>query len=351
MNLALAPALEAEIRARLDAIMASCRFIGGEWVERFEAAFAEYVGVKHCIAVGNGTDALEIAIEALGMKGAEIVVPALTAVPTAEAVVRSGNVPRYCDVDVYTLTMDPRSLERALTPQTSAVIPVHLYGQPCDMAAIVAAAPGCWIIEDCSHAHGAMYKGRRVGSIGDVGVYSFYPTKPLGAWGDAGAITTNSASAASRCRRIRNHGRLRRDDFALVGRNSRMDALQAAVLEVKLPYLDEWNAARRALADCYGALVRQRVPIQGSFPCTTHAYHQYVVRVAYRDAVRRDMAANGVETLVHYPYIVPNLPRYRCDGDWPIAEQVAREVVSLPMHLHLTDDDVSRIAEVLLDAV
>ena len=331
MNLSLPACVEAEIIHRIASIMSSCSFIGGRWVEQFEEHFAEYIGVEHCIAVGNGTDALEIAIEAIGLKDTEVIVPALTAVPTAEAVVRSENTVRFCDVDKDTLTMDPSSLRESITDRIHAVIPVHLYGQPCGMYDIVQVADeySLWLIEDCSHAHGGIFNdlnGQRLGSIGDVSTFSFYPTKPLGAMGDAGAIVTDDNAIAERCRRIRNHGRLSRDDFQLVGRNSRMDTIQAAILDAKLPYLDEWNARRCEIADQYRE--RLSIPIQPS-----QTYHQLVVQVDNRDAVQAKLREAGIDTLVHYPYIIPDLAPYRTEGSWPVAKYASERVLSLPMDL------------------
>ena len=339
MNLQLPAELNAEIQSRIESIMSSCRFIGGEWVKQFENHFAEYIGVDYCIAVGNGTDALEIAIEAIGLSGAEIVVPALTAVPTAEAVVRSGNAVRFCDVDKDTLTVDAAPY---ITDRTKAIVPVHLYGQPCDMDTIhhLTREHSLWVIEDCSHAHGAKYNGRRVGSFGDAAIFSFYPTKPLGAMGDAGAIVTNNSFIAKRCRYIRNHGRASRDDFLMVGRNSRMDTIQAAILDAKLPYLDQWNEARRETADRYRE--RLDIPVQPS-----QTYHQLVVQVDDRDAVRDKLYDAGIHALIHYPYIIPDLPPYRTEGDWPNARRASERILSLPMDLHITTETIATIAGIL----
>lgn len=345
MNLSLPPELNMEIQSRIASIMSSCVFVGGGLVKEFENNFAKYIGVDYCIAVGNGTDAIEIAIEALGIKDAEIIVPALTAVPTAEAVVRSGNIVRFCDVDALTLTMDPTSLKDSITDRTQAVIPVHLYGQPCEMDAILQVADeySLRVIEDCSHAHGATYDGRQVGSIGDIGTFSFYPTKPLGAMGDAGAITTNSR-VAYRCKYIRNHGRISRDDFQLIGRNSRMDTLQAAILDAKLPYLDQWNARRFELAICYQE--RLSIPVQPS-----QTYHQLVIQVDDRDTVQAKLREAGIDTLIHYPYIVPNLSPYHTDGHWPIAAHASKRILSLPMDLCITADTIDTVVAVLNEGV
>jgi len=322
--------------------ISTCNFIGGEAVRQFEYAFSEYLGVDHCIGVGNGTDAIEIAIEALGIHNKSIIVPALTAVPTVEAIVRSGNRPLFCDVDQSTMTVDISTV--CVTNDTAAIIPVHLYGHPCDMTTIMDFADlhSLLVIEDCSHAHGATYNGVRLGSIGDIGTFSFYPSKPLGAIGDGGAIVTDNPIIAARCRRIANHGRLSRDDFNIVGRNSRLDAIQAAVLNAKLPSLDGWNTTRRSIANLY----RQSLPgviTQSDNP--GHAYHQFVVLVPGRSRVRSSMG--DIETIIHYPYIIPELPPYNCKGYWPIATSISRHVLSLPLHLTFTRNDVMMVANSL----
>jgi dTDP-4-amino-4,6-dideoxygalactose transaminase len=246
--------------------------------------------------------------------------------------------------------MDPNSLEECITDKTEAVIPVHLYGQPCDMYGIIQVVDdnALWLIEDCSHAHGVIFNdlnGQRLGSIGDVATFSFYPTKPLGAMGDAGAILADDADITERCRRIRNHGRLSRDDFRLVGRNSRMDAIQAAVLDAKLPYLDQWNETRREIAGKYRE--RLNVPVQPS-----QTYHQLVVQVDNRDAVQAALREAGIDTLVHYPYIIPDLAPYSVPNwvnkvDWPVAKYASERVLSLPMDLYITDEIIDTIAGVL----
>lgn len=325
MNLSLPSELNTEIQSRISSIMSSCSFIGGKWVERFEDHFAEYIGVDHCIAVGNGTDALEIAIEVLELEG-EVMVPAFTAVPTVEAIVTMGCEPVFLDVDPETLTA---KYDRSLRP----MVYVHMYGQPCEMG-----IRPYLTIEDCSHAHGAEWNGKKVGSIGTIGVFSFYPTKPLGAMGDAGAITTNDDYLAGQCRMIRNHGRATRDDYRILGRNSRMDAIQAAILDAKLPYLDQWNERRCEIADRYREQLN--VPVQPS-----QTYHQLVVQVNNRDAVQARLREAGIETLVHYPYIIPDLAPYRTTGNWPVAKLASTRILSLPMDLHITDDDIAAVAE------
>lgn len=341
-----------DVDAAVAAVLESAVFVGGAPVKAFEAAFAEYQNAKHCVAVGNGTDALEIAIEALDLPAdSEVIVPANSFIATSEAVSRGGHRVVFCDCDAQTYTLDPVDLQRRITDRTAAVIVVHLYGQPCDMDAILeqTAPRGIRVIEDCAQAHGAEYRGRRVGAIGDVGAFSFYPGKNLGAYGDAGAIVTNDGGIAQRARMIANHGRLAKYDHAFEGRNSRLDTLQAAILLAKLPHLDDWTERRIAVADAYddalagiSAIVR---PVRASD--VRHVYHLYVVRTSAREDLRAALAARGIETGVHYPVALPKLRAY---ASHPQSTETFRagtydsEVLSLPMGDHLTPDDAYAVA-------
>jgi dTDP-3-amino-3,4,6-trideoxy-alpha-D-glucose transaminase len=299
--------------------------------------------------------ALELALRALGVgAGDEVVVPALTAVPTAMAVVAVGAVPRLADVDLGTFTLDPASLAREITPATRAVIPVHLYGQCADMAAIEALASchGLALVEDAAQAHGAAVGGRRAGTLAPLAAWSFYPTKNLGAYGDAGALTTDDEALAERLRRLRNYGNRGGFDFVEPGRNERLDDLQAAVLRVKLRHLDAWNARRRAHAARYRAALADlplALPVERGD--AFHVYHQFVVRSPARDALRAHLAARGVETLVHYPRALSEIEglagRVRYRERPRRAEEAARTVLSLPIYPELPPEHLERTLDAL----
>ncbi|MGY1745241.1 DegT/DnrJ/EryC1/StrS family aminotransferase [Blastococcus sp. SYSU D00695] len=353
--------LTREIRQDVDAALArvidSHRFIGGEVVERFEEEWGRYCGSAEAVAVANGTDALHLALRALGVgPGDEVVLPANTFVATAEGVVLAGATPRFADVDPDTLLLTAETLGAALTPRTRAVIVVHLYGQVADMDAIgrVAEAAGITVVEDAAQAHGASRAGRRAGTTGTAGCFSFYPGKNLGAFGDAGAIVTDDPELARRLRSMRDHGRAAgsHHDHDLLGTNSRMDALQAAVLLAKLPRLDGWTAARRAAADRYRALLAHHRLVADTSG-GGHAYHLLVARVPGRDEVRRRLADAGVETGLHYPVPCHLLRPYRdfAAGPLPTVERAAAAILSLPMHPYLSAEEIARVCDLLENAV
>jgi dTDP-4-amino-4,6-dideoxygalactose transaminase len=336
-----------------DRVLSSNRFIGGDEVAGFEAAWASYCQAPHAVGLANGTDALQLTLTGLGIgPGDEVIVPANTFVATAEAVLLAGAVPRFADVSADTLLLTPECLEAALTPRTKAVIVVHLYGLMPDMGALGQAADraGIALIEDAAQAHGATWQGRRAGSFGAAGCFSFYPGKNLGAFGDAGAVVTADAGLAGRLRVLRDHGRAAGSHYRheLVGTNSRLDALQAVVLTAKLARLDEWNTARRSIAARYhAALGDTPARLIAPVPDTSGVHHLAVVRVPAREQVAADLAAMGVQTLVHYP--VPchrQVPYLRfADGPLPVAERCADEVLSLPMFPHMTDEQVTHVCD------
>lgn len=343
----------AEIEAAIGEVLAGGRYILGPNVTAFEAEFAAYLGVGHGVGVANGTDALHLAIRACGIgPGDEVVTVAHTAVATVAAIEMAGAVPVLVDVDERSLTLDPALLERAITPRTCAIIPVHLYGHPADLDPILVAARrhGLRVIEDCAQAHGARYAGRRVGSLGDLAAFSFYPTKNLGALGDGGLVATDDAELAGRLRLLRQYGWENRYTSAIAGWNSRLDELQAAILRVKLRYLDEENAARRRAAALYGELLAgtaARLPAERDG--AEHVYHLYVVRHQARDALLEHLERSGVGALVHYPVPVHRQPAYsgRLAGadSLPRTEAAAREVISLPLYPQLGEADISRVAD------
>ncbi len=345
-------ALKPEIDAVVLSVMSRGAFIMGPEHDRFETAFAAYVGGRHCAAVSNGTDALELAIMACGLgEGAEVIVPANTFIATAEAVTHAGGRVRFVDVDPHTYTMDPGLLERAITPQTKAVIPVHLYGVSADMDPILAIARrhGLKVIEDCAQAHGARYKGRVVGTFGDVACFSFYPGKNLGAYGDGGAIVTNDAEIFDRVKLLRNHGQSARYVHAIEGYCRRLDNLQAAVLEIKLPHLDAWNAARRQAAAEYTRRLTALSGIVTPFvpDYAEPVFHLYVIRTAARDEVRAALAEADIECGMHYPLPLHEQPAYAYLGhapdDFPVSHEHGPLLLSLPIFPELQIDQIEQV--------
>ena len=341
-----------EVHAVWTDITSTSSFIGGEHVAHFEELWAAYCGTKHAIGVANGTDAIELTLRALNIgEGDEVILPANTFVATAEAVVLAGATPRFVDIAPDTLLVTADAVADAVNDRTSAIIPVHLYGNMPDMAAIGAIAErhGLAVVEDSAQAHGARQSGARAGSFGVAGCFSFYPGKNLGAFGDAGAIVTDDDSLAWRLRSMGDHGRSKshtRHD--LLGRNSRLDAVQAAVLSVKLPRLDAWNAARRRVLALYGELLAgtnvQLVATQAE-----SGAHLNVAMVRDRDRIREQLARNGVQTGIHYP--VPchlQLPFAQFQSDaLPVAESTADEILSLPLYPQLDDADIRFVCEIL----
>jgi dTDP-4-amino-4,6-dideoxygalactose transaminase len=341
------------------------RYIGGPAVTSFEREWAAYCGAAHAVGVGNGTDALQLSLTALGIgPGDEVVMPANTFIATAAAAVRAGAAPRFTDVSDDTLLMTPRNLTEAITSRTRAVIVVHLFGQVPDMAGLltVASRAGIAVIEDAAQAHGAEWDGRRAGSFGEAACFSFYPGKNLGAFGDAGAVVTSRPELADRIRALANHGRPgggSHYDHDYVGSNSRLDALQAILLSGKLARLEAWNERRIALAARYRDRLGRTEPAGADLrltavsPQARHVYHLFVVRVARRDIVRAELARRGVETGVHYPVPCHRQPPLRrfADGPLPVAEQAAGELLSLPMFPHLTDGQADFVCEALCDAI
>jgi dTDP-4-amino-4,6-dideoxygalactose transaminase len=322
-------------------------------VEHFESAFAAAMGASHAIGVGTGTDALVLILRALGIgAGDEVVTTALSAAYTALAITMVGARPVFADIDPGRFTIDPAQIEAAIGPRTRALLPVHLYGQAADMAAIerLARRYHLPVVEDCCQAHLATAAGRPVGTIGIAGAFSFYPTKNLGALGDAGAVITNDAALAARIRRLRNGGQTDRYHHEELGCNSRLDEMQAAILSVRLARLNDWTARRRQLARRY----RQAIaggPVDLPVECDAgHVYHLFVVRSRDRRRLQASLTAQGVETLVHYPIPIPRQPAFAAfaPAACPIAARVCDEIVSLPLHPRMTDDDVATVAEAVL---
>lgn len=350
-----APFQPAILRATED-LLSSGLLMGGEAVTNFETAFARYLGVSHCICCANGTDALEIILRALDIgEEDEVIVSANGWMSAAEAVRLVGATPVFVDSHPLTYTIDPDLVEARITKRTRAIIPIHLYGFAADLSPIVelAHARGIKIIEDCAQAHGAAIGNRKVGSLGDAAAFSFYPTKNLGALGDGGAMLTNDKALADAMRSIANHGQLIRDQPLRLGRNSRMDALQAALLSIKLPHLDQWNRQRKMLAERYRQQLTDTSAILPIIPDDEqrHVHHLYVVRVPGRDIVRQQLAAEGITTQIHYPYPVPTLAPFRslpsAQDTYPVATRQASELLSLPMHPTMSPESVDYVCHTL----
>ncbi len=345
-------AIEAEVRRAIERVLASNWFVLGNELQTFEQEFAHYCGVSECVGVGNGTDAIELALRACGIgAGDEVIIPAFTANFTALAVTATGATPVLVDVSAETATLDPARIALAITGATKGIVPVHLYGQPADMDAINAIAKqhSLWVVEDVAQAHGATYRGQPVGSLGDLGAFSFYPTKNLGAYGDGGAVVTDNPDLAARLRVLR-HGGIAEGYMSVVkGRNSRLDELQAAILRAKLPHLTVWSERRREISrrytEAFSHLEGLETPLEGAE--RYHVYHLYAIQSATRDALASYLAERGIGTKVHYPHALHQLDAYpewkEFAGQFPVAEQLARTVLSLPMFPELTDDDVNAV--------
>ncbi len=351
--------LKNEFDAAILDVVGNTAFVAGRYAAAFEASFAEYIGAKHCVAVANGTDALEIALAAIGIgHGDEVIVPANTFFATAEAVANVGATAVFVDCEPNFYNIDVKRIEEKITPRTKAIIPVHLYGLPAEMDGVMAIAKkhGLKVVEDCAQSHGADYKGKRTGTFGDIATFSFYPGKNLGAYGDAGAIVTNDADAATRARLIANHGQPAKYQHTVIGRNSRMDGIQAAVLSLKLQHLDDWLDARRRNADRYNELLAGTgIPLPTAPEYSRHTYHLYVIRVKDRDAVTAKLNEAGIDTGLHYPTALPYLEVYADAGfqptDFPIAYSQMSELLSLPMYAELSDEMIGYVCENLKNAV
>jgi dTDP-4-amino-4,6-dideoxygalactose transaminase len=352
-------ALRPEIDAALARVLESGWFILGPEGEAFEREVAAALGAADAVAVGNGTEAIQLALEALGVgAGDEVITSPLTAAFTALAILRTGAVPVFADLDPATLNVTPEAVASAVTARTKALLPVHLYGHPCDLDPMLALAHdrGITLVEDACQAHGARYKGRVVGAISGMGALSFYPTKNLGAFGDGGAILVNDPARAAHLRRLRNGGQSDRYRHEIAGVNSRLDEMQAALLRVGLGHLPEWTARRRALAALYfEALDGTGVGLPREEPYAEANYHLFVVRHPRRDALMAALKERGVGTLIHYPIPLHVQPAFahlgRRAGDFPVAEQAAGEILSLPLYPEMTDAQVGRVAAAVRESV
>lgn len=352
--------IAAEIEAAIHNVCENTAFILSDEMKAFEEEFAGYCGAKHGVGVANGTEALFLALKALSVgPGDEVIVPANTFIATAAAVAHAGATPVFVDVDPETYCLDAARVSSAVTPKTKAIMPVHLYGHPAEMDAImsIAKSSGLKVIEDCAQAHGTHYKGRQVGSIGDASGFSFYPSKTLGAYGDAGMVLTNSDETAAQLRLLRDNGRTSWYEHALIGYNSRLDGLQAAILRVKFRHLDRWVDARRAHAARYGELLGDvsGVALPVEKPYGRHSYYVYVVRVSDRESFMARLKEKGCGCGIHYPVPLHLQPAFAelggREGDHPVAERYAKEIVSIPMFPEMTEEQVTEAAAVIREAV
>ncbi len=349
-----------EIEAALSNVLGHSWFVLGKELDAFESEFAEYCDVKDCVGVGSGTDAISLALSACGIgPGDEVITVAHTFVGTAMAISQTGATPVFVDIDENTFTIDSEKAEAAITQRTRAIVPVHLYGQCSNMDALldIRNRHGLYIVEDAAQAHGAQYRSQPAGSMGDVGCFSFYPTKNLGALGDAGAIVTSNPDLATRCRQLRNYGKQDKYHHHVLGVNSRLDELQAAVLRIKLRYLDHWNARRRAIAARYDKLLAKvpQLVIPHEADGCRHIYHIYPVLVTERDRVQQHLYQQGVESGVHYPVPIHLQHCYQHLGyklgDLPSTEHVAQSEISLPMFPGLSEEQTKKVASALQEAL
>jgi dTDP-4-amino-4,6-dideoxygalactose transaminase len=344
--------IKLEIDAAIAEVIAESAFIRGQHVDRFEQNWARTLGVKHCVSCANGTDALYIAMRALGVKpGDEIITSAHSWIATSETITQAGGRVVFCDTDRDTFTIDPALIEAKITSATVGIIPVHFCGQPADMEAIMAIAKkqNVWVIEDCAQAHMARYKGQLVGTFSDIATFSFYPGKNLGAYGDAGCVVTNDDHLAEWMATFARHGG--KGEHVMEGINSRMDGLQGAILNVKLPHLPAWTAARRRVAARYDELLNELGDIVAPkvAPDCEHVYHLYVIRTGKRDGLKKHLAAAGVATVINYPKALPFYPAYAYLGhtpkDFPNAYFNQSQILSLPIYPEMTGEMMSDVVD------
>ena len=346
--------IKEEIDSAIAEVIAESAYIRGRHVDAFEQAWARTLGVKRCVSCANGTDAIYIALRGLGLKrGDEVITSAHSWISTSETITQAGGRVVFCDTDEETFTIDPADIERKITPATVGIVPVHLYGQPADMGPIMAIARkhNLWVIEDCAQAHLASYKGQLVGTFGNVATFSFYPGKNLGAYGDAGCVVTNDDGLADWMTKFARHGG--KGDHVMEGINSRMDGLQAAILNAKLPHLPAWTAARRRVAACYNELLED----VGDVITPTvksdrdHVYHLYVIRTENRDALREHLSQAGISTVLNYPKALPFYPAYAYLGhvpkNFPAAYFNQSRILSLPIYPEMPEEAITHVANVI----
>jgi dTDP-4-amino-4,6-dideoxygalactose transaminase len=350
--------LRDEIDSAIAEVIRTSAFIRGPYVEEFERQWAAASGATHCVSCANGTDALFVAMKALGLgPGDEVITTAMSWIATSETVTLTGAQVVFCDIEPGSFTLDTSKLKAMVTSRTKGIIPVHLYGQPVDMDPLlkIARRHGLWVLEDCAQAHLARYQGRQVGTMGIAGTFSFYPGKNLGAMGDAGCIVTNDAALAERMAMFARHGGLKKGDHSVEGMNSRMDGMQAAILTVKLKSLDAWTQRRVQTAAVYEQALKGIGEVQTPAVRSqaSHVYHLYVIRAQQRNQLREFLRARGIETLINYPCSLPFLQAYsrlrHTPADFPEAFRAQGEILSLPMHPYLSDGQVEHVAKVITE--
>jgi dTDP-4-amino-4,6-dideoxygalactose transaminase len=352
--------IKTEIKEAIDNVLESGEYMLGENVRKFEEEFANYCGVKYGVGVNSGTDALTLSLQAIGIKpGDEVITVPNSFVSTANCIVFCGAKPVFVDVEPDTLNLDPEKLKSAITEKTKAIIVVHMHGHSADMDAIkdIAERRNIYIVEDACQAHGALYKGKKVGSFGDIACFSFYPTKNLGGYGDGGMVVTNNEELADKVRSLRNYGRVAPYIYRILGYNSRLDELQAALLRVKLKYLDVWNEERRRNAKIYSQYLSEfpeiRIPIEKEY--AKHVYWVYVIRTKHRDKLQNFLNKNGVETMIHYPVPIHLQECYSylglAEGSFPVTERASKEMLSLPMFPELTEEEIEYVVQTIKQAI
>jgi dTDP-4-amino-4,6-dideoxygalactose transaminase len=348
--------IKPQIDAAIAEVIAQSAFIRGAHVDGFEQAWAETLGVKHCVSCANGTDALYIAMRGLGLKpGDEVITTAHSWISTSETITQTGGRVVFCDTDIETFTIDPALIEAKITPRTVGIIPVHLYGQPADMDAIMAIANRykLWVIEDCAQAHLARYQGKLVGTFGHAATFSFYPGKNLGAYGDAGCLVTNDVKLADWTATYARHGG--KGEHIMEGINSRLDGLQAAILNVKLPHLTTWTNARCRIAEEYNRRLNGAGDIvtPKTAPDRNHVYHLYVIRTDKRNALKKHLAEAGVATVLNYPKVLPFYPAYAYLGhkpdDFPVAYRNQSQILSLPIYPEIQEEMITYVTDQIRD--
>ena len=346
--------IKSEIDTAIANVIRDSAFVRAPIVDQFEQEFAEKLQVKHCVSCANGTDAIYIAMKALGLQsGDEVITTAHSWIATSETITQAGGKVIFCDTEPDFFNIDPDQIEAKITPRTRGIIPVHLYGQPADMDPILAIARrhNLWVIEDCAQSHFSEFKGKRVGTFGIAASFSFYPGKNLGAYGDAGAIITNDAALAEKCKMYARHGALKKHEHQIEGINSRMDGLQAAILSSKLPYILKWTDLRIQCADLYDELLKncEGVVIPRRRDSTKHTFHLYVIRAKNRDGLVNYLKEKQIETAIHYPTALPNLKAYSYLGnepeDFPIATAYQEQILSLPIYPELSKEQIAYVSE------
>ena len=344
--------IKEDIDNAINKVIENTSFIGGEEIRQFENEFADFLGVKYFNGCANGTDSIEIILKSLNIGiGDEVIVPAMSWISTSEAVSSVGAKPVFVDIEEEYFTINPELIEEKITVNTKAIIPVHLYGQPCNMGRIVEIAKkfNLFMIEDVAQAHNSNFKGRLTGTFGDAASFSFYPGKNLGAYGDAGGIATNSEEIAKKTRMIAHHGQIKKHTHVIEGRNSRLDTIQAGILSAKLPYLENWTLARIENADRYSELLSEvnEIILPNVRENTRHVFHLYVIRTTKREELKHYLEKQNIQTAIHYPKSLPFLDCYKNDNyllsDFPVSSKIQNEILSIPMYAELTKDQINTI--------